>query len=197
MEKYNKTNGKVLPLNRANVDTDQIIPAKYLKRVERTGFGQYLFDAWRKLPDGSPNPDFILNDTRYSGATILVAGANFGSGSSREHAPWALNDYGFRTILAPSFADIFRNNCFQNGMLPIVLDQKIIDTIIQKSSKNPDYSLTVDLESGVITDSEELTIEFSIDAFKKQCLLEGLDDIALTLAEESMIKNFESRHVIS
>ena len=197
MEKYNKTNGKVLPLNRANVDTDQIIPAKYLKRVERTGFGQYLFDAWRKLPDGSPNPDFILNDTRYSGATILVAGANFGSGSSREHAPWALNDYGFRTILAPSFADIFRKNCFQNGMLPIVLDQKIIDTIIQKSSKNPDYSLTVDLESGVITDSEELTIEFSIDAFKKQCLLEGLDDIALTLAEESMIKNFESRHVIS
>jgi len=197
MEKYNKTNGKVLPLNRANVDTDQIIPAKYLKRVERTGFGQYLFDAWRKLPDGSPNPDFILNDTRYSGATILVAGANFGSGSSREHAPWALNDYGFRTILAPSFADIFRNNCFQNGMLPIVLDQKIIDKIIQKSSKNPDYSLTVDLESGVITDSEELTIEFSIDAFKKQCLLEGLDDIALTLAEESMIKNFESRHVIS
>ena len=123
MEKYNKTNGKVLPLDRANVDTDQIIPAKYLKRVEKTGFGQYLFDAWRKLPDGSLNPDFILNDERYTGATILVAGPNFGSGSSREHAPWALNDYGFRTILAPSFADIFRNNCFQNGMLPIVLDQ--------------------------------------------------------------------------
>ncbi|MFL2627160.1 MAG: 3-isopropylmalate dehydratase small subunit [Dehalococcoidia bacterium] len=197
MEKYIKTNGKVLPLNRANVDTDQIIPAKYLKRVERTGFGQYLFDAWRKLPDGNPDPEFILNDTRYNEATILVAGANFGSGSSREHAPWALNDYGFRTILAPSFADIFRNNCFQNGMLPIVLDEKIIDKIIKKSSKNPEYSLTVDLESGVITDSEELTIEFSIDSFKKQCLLEGLDDIALTLAEESMIKNFESRHVIT
>ena len=114
MEKYNKTNGKVLPLDRANVDTDQIIPAKYLKRVERTGFGQYLFDAWRKLPDGTPNPEFILNDDRYNGATILVAGPNFGSGSSREHAPWALNDYGFRTIIAPSFADIFRNNCFQN-----------------------------------------------------------------------------------
>ena len=130
MEKYNKTNGKVLPLDRANVDTDQIIPAKYLKRVERTGFGQYLFDAWRKLPDGTPNPEFILNDDRYNGATILVAGPNFGSGSSREHAPWALNDYGFRTIIAPSFADIFRNNCFQNGMLPIVLDQAIIDKII-------------------------------------------------------------------
>ena len=125
MEKYTKTNGKVLPMNRANIDTDQIIPAKYLKRVERTGFGQYLFDAWRKMPDGTPNPDFILNDKRYEGATILVAGANFGSGSSREHAPWALNDYGLRTILAPSFADIFRSNCFQNGMLPIVLDQKI------------------------------------------------------------------------
>ena len=132
MEKYNKTNGKVLPLDRANVDTDQIIPAKYLKRVERTGFGQYLFDAWRKLPDGTPNPEFILNDDRYNGATILVAGPNFGSGSSREHAPWALNDYGFRTIIAPSFADIFRNNCFQNGMLPIVLDQAIIDKIIEK-----------------------------------------------------------------
>ena len=126
MEKYNKTNGKVLPLDRANVDTDQIIPAKYLKRVERTGFGQYLFDAWRKLPDGTPNPEFILNDDRYNGATILVAGPNFGSGSSREHAPWALNDYGFRTIIAPSFADIFRNNCFQNGMLPIVLDLSLI-----------------------------------------------------------------------
>ena len=190
-------NGKVLPLDRANVDTDQIIPAKYLKRVERTGFGQYLFDAWRKLPDGTPNPEFILNDDRYNGATILVAGPNFGSGSSREHAPWALNDYGFRTIIAPSFADIFRNNCFQNGMLPIVLDQAIIDKIIEKSSKNPDYSLTVDLESGVISDSEELTIEFTIDSFKKHCLLEGLDDIGLTLSEESMIKNFESRHVIS
>ena len=197
MEKYNKTNGKVLPLDRANVDTDQIIPAKYLKRVEKTGFGQYLFDAWRKLPDGTPNPEFILNDDRYNGATILVAGPNFGSGSSREHAPWALNDYGFRTIIAPSFADIFRNNCFQNGMLPIVLDQAIIDKIIQKSSKNPDYSLTVDLESGVISDSEEFTIEFTIDSFKKHCLLEGLDDIGLTLSEESMIKNFESRHVIS
>ena len=197
MEKYTKTNGKVLPMNRANIDTDQIIPAKYLKRVERTGFGQYLFDAWRKMPDGTPNPDFILNDKRYEGATILVAGANFGSGSSREHAPWALNDYGFRTILAPSFADIFRSNCFQNGMLPIVLDQKIIDKIIKKSLDNPNYSLTVDLESSVISDSDELTIEFSIDNFKKHCLLEGLDDIGLTMAEEFMIKNYESRHVIT
>ena len=197
MEKYTKTNGKVLPMNRANIDTDQIIPAKYLKRVERTGFGQYLFDAWRKMPDGTPNPDFILNDKRYEGATILVAGANFGSGSSREHAPWALNDYGFRTILAPSFADIFRSNCFQNGMLPIVLDQKIIDKIIKKSLDNPNYSLTVDLESNVITDSNELTIQFSIDNFKKHCLVEGLDDIGLTMSEEFMIKNYESRHVIT
>jgi 3-isopropylmalate/(R)-2-methylmalate dehydratase small subunit len=197
MEKYTKTNGKVLPMNRANIDTDQIIPAKYLKRVERTGFGQYLFDAWRKMPDGTPNPDFILNDKRYEGATILVAGANFGSGSSREHAPWALNDYGFRTILAPSFADIFRSNCFQNGMLPIALDQKIIDKIIKKSLDNPNYSLTVDLESNVITDSNELTIQFSIDNFKKHCLVEGLDDIGLTMSEEFMIKNYESRHVIT
>jgi 3-isopropylmalate/(R)-2-methylmalate dehydratase small subunit len=197
MEKYTKTNGKVLPMNRANIDTDQIIPAKYLKRVERTGFGQYLFDAWRKMPDGTLNPDFILNDKRYEGATILVAGANFGSGSSREHAPWALNDYGFRTILAPSFADIFRSNCFQNGMLPIALDQKIIDKIIKKSLANPNYSLTVDLESSVISDSDELTIEFSIDNFKKHCLLEGLDDIGLTMSEEFMIKNYESRHVIT
>ena len=197
MEKYTKTNGKVLPMNRANIDTDQIIPAKYLKRVERTGFGQYLFDAWRKMPDGTPNPDFILNDKRYEGATILVAGANFGSGSSREHAPWALNDYGFRTILAPSFADIFRSNCFQNGMLPIALDQKILNKIIKKSLDNPNYSLTVDLESSVISDSDELTIEFSIDNFKKHCLLEGLDDIGLTMAEEFMIKNYESRHVIT
>jgi 3-isopropylmalate/(R)-2-methylmalate dehydratase small subunit len=193
MEKYTKTNGKVLPMNRANIDTDQIIPAKYLKRVERTGFGQYLFDAWRKMPDGTLNPDFILNDKRYEGATILVAGANFGSGSSREHAPWALNDYGFRTILAPSFADIFRSNCFQNGMLPIALDQKIIDKIIKKSLANPNYSLTVDLESSVISDSDELTI----DNFKKHCLLEGLDDIGLTMSEEFMIKNYESRHVIT
>jgi 3-isopropylmalate/(R)-2-methylmalate dehydratase small subunit len=197
MDKYTKTNGKVLPMNRANIDTDQIIPAKYLKRVERTGFGQYLFDAWRKMPDGTLNPDFILNDKRYEGATILVAGANFGSGSSREHAPWALNDYGFRTILAPSFADIFRSNCFQNGMLPIALDQKIIDKIIKKSLANPNYSLTVDLESSVISDSDELTIEFSIDNFKKHCLLEGLDDIGLTMSEEFMIKNYESRHVIT
>jgi|TARA_B110001454_G_C12643907_1_gene402438 3-isopropylmalate/(R)-2-methylmalate dehydratase small subunit len=197
MEKYTKTNGKVLPMNRANIDTDQIIPAKYLKRVERTGFGQYLFDAWRKMPDGTPNPNFILNDKRYEGATILVAGANFGSGSSREHAPWALNDYGFRTILAPSFADIFRSNCFQNGMLPIALDQKILNKIIKKSLDNPNYSLTVDLESSVISDSDELTIEFSIDNFKKHCLLEGLDDIGLTMAEEFMIKNYESRHVIT
>ena len=197
MEKYTKTNGKVLPMNRANIDTDQIIPAKYLKRVERTGFGQYLFDAWRKMPDGTPNPDFILNDKRYEGATILVAGANFGSGSSREHAPWALNDYGFRTILAPSFADIFISNCFQNGMLPIALDQKILNKIIKKSLDNPNYSLTVDLESSVISDSDELTIEFSIDNFKKHCLLEGLDDIGLTMSEEFMIKNYESRHVIT
>ena len=147
MEKYNKTNGKVLPLDRANVDTDQIIPAKYLKRVERTGFGQYLFDAWRKLPDGTPNPEFILNDDRYNGATILVAGPNFGSGSSREHAPWALNDYGFRTIIAPSFADIFRNNCFQNGMLPIVLDQAIIDKIIEN---DPNF-LTIGNEGSKIS----------------------------------------------
>jgi 3-isopropylmalate/(R)-2-methylmalate dehydratase small subunit len=134
MNEYTIHSAKMVPLDRSNIDTDQIIPAKYLKRVERTGFGQYLFDAWRKMPDGTLNPDFILNDKRYEGATVLVAGANFGSGSSREHAPWALNDYGFRTILAPSFADIFRSNCFQNGMLPIALDQKIIDKIMIKDN---------------------------------------------------------------
>ena len=142
MEPYVQVTGTVVPLDRPNVDTDQIIPAVYLKRIERTGFGQFLFDAWRKLPDGSPNPDFVL-----------VAGPNFGSGSSREHAPWALEDYGIRTIIAPSFADIFRNNCYQNGMLPVVLPQETVDHIMEQAKNVPGYQITVDLERGLVTDT--------------------------------------------
>ena len=195
-DKFKILNSSAVPLNIDNVDTDQIIPARFLKATERIGFGDNLFRDWRYKSDGSTIESFPLNNKKYKGK-ILVAGKNFGCGSSREHAVWAIYDNGFRAVVSSFFADIFRNNCFQNGMLPIVLDQAIIDKIIEKSSKNPDYSLTVDLESGVISDSEELTIEFTIDSFKKHCLLEGLDDIGLTLSEESMIKNFESRHVIS
>lgn len=191
MEPYLQVTGLVAPLDRANVDTDQIIPARYLRRIERTGFGQFLFDAWRHLPDGSPNPDFALNDPRYQGATILVAGPNFGSGSSREHAPWALLEYGFRTIIAPSFADIFRNNCYQNGMLPVVLPQAAIDHIMERAKTVPGYRVTVDLERCLVSDAQEFTARFEIDAFRRHCLLHGLDDIGLTLQHEDSIEAYE------
>jgi len=197
MKPYIRVTGIVAPLDRPNVDTDQIIPAKYLKRVERTGFGPFLFDSWRKLPDGSPNPDFLLNDPRYKDATILLAGPNFGSGSSREHAPWALEDYGFRTVIAPSFADIFQNNCYQNGMLPVVLPQEAVDRIMEKAKSTPGYQLTVDLESRLVTDTDEFTVEFEINDFRRDCLLRGLDDIALTLEHEDAIDAYEKQATIT
>ena len=197
MKPYIRVTGIVAPLDRPNVDTDQIIPAKYLKRVERTGFGPFLFDSWRKLPDGSPNPEFFLNDPRYKDATILLAGPNFGSGSSREHAPWALEDYGFRTVIAPSFADIFQNNCYQNGMLPVVLSQEAVDHIMEKAKSTPGYQLTVDLERRLVIDSDEFTVEFEMNDFRRDCLLRGLDDIALTLEHEDAIDAYEKQVTIT
>jgi len=197
MEPYVQVTGTVVPLDRPNVDTDQIIPAVYLKRIERTGFGQFLFDAWRKLPDGSPNPDFVFNQPRYRDATVLVAGPNFGSGSSREHAPWALEDYGIRTIIAPSFADIFRNNCYQNGMLPVVLPQESVDHIMEQAKNVPGYQITVDLERGLVTDTQEFTVSFEIDAFRRDCLLRGLDDIGLTQEHDNAIAAYELEHSVT
>ena len=187
MDPYVRVTGKVAPLDRANVDTDQIIPAVHLKRVERTGFGQFLFEAWRKLPDGKPNPDFVLNNPKYRDATILVAGPNFGSGSSREHAPWALQDYGFRTVIASSFADIFRGNCYQNGMLPVILPQEAVEHIMKQAQAHPGYQVTVDLERCLVTGSDEFTVRFEMDEFRRHCLLNGLDEIGLSLQNEDKI----------
>lgn len=197
MEPYIRVTGIVAPLDRPNVDTDQIIPGKYLKRIERTGFGQFLFDSWRHLPDGSLNPDFVLNASRYRNATILVAGPNFGSGSSREHAPWALGEYGFRTIIAPSFGDIFRNNCYQNGMLPVVLPQEAVDYIMEKAKSVPGYQLTVDLERCLVSDASEFTARFEIDDFRRHCLLRGPDDIGLTMEHQDKIAAYEKAHAAS
>ncbi|MCL0044018.1 3-isopropylmalate dehydratase small subunit [Dehalococcoidia bacterium] len=191
MEPYIVETGTVVPLDRPNVDTDQIIPAVHLKRVERTGFGQFLFESWRHLPNGKPNPDFVLNQPRYKGATILVTGPNFGSGSSREHAPWALLDYGFRTIIGTSFADIFRSNCYQNGMLPVILPQEIVDQIIENSKTILGYQITVDLHQCLVSDGSDIAATFEIDSFRRECLLRGLDDIGLTLEHEDAIVAYE------
>lgn len=185
--------GRVAFLDRANVDTDQIIPKQFLKRIERAGFGEFLFHDWRYLPDGKPNPSFSLNQPRYSGASILVTGKNFGCGSSREHAPWALADFGFRAIIAPSFADIFANNCFKNGLLPVVLPQSQVAELGQRAQENRDYLITVDLEAGTVTDAQGFSSVFAIDEFQRQCLLEGLDDIGLTLQHEALISAYESK----
>ena len=192
MEPFVKHSGVVAPLNRVNVDTDQIIPKQFLKRIERTGFGQFLFFDWRLLPDGRPNPEFILNHPGYRGASILVAGRNFGSGSSREHAPWALLDYGFRCIAAPSFADIFYNNCFQNGVLPVVLAEEAVEAVISAALETPGYELTVDLGSQVVSDrAGDVLAGFEIEPFRRHCMLNGLDDIGLTLEHEDAIGAFE------
>jgi len=180
-------------LDRVNVDTDQIIPKQFLKRIERTGFGQFLFFDWRFNPDGSINHQFELNAPRYEGATILVARSNFGCGSSREHAPWALLDYGFRSILAPSFADIFYNNCFKNGMLPVALAEEQIEQLFIRASQNPGYELTVDLERQWVTDDQGLRFTFDVDPFRREYLLKGLDDIGLTLQHEEKIREHEAR----
>ena len=192
MEKFTKLHGIVAPLDRANVDTDQIIPKQFLKRIERTGFGEFAFFDWRYLEDGVPNPDFILNQDRYRDASILVGGGNFGSGSSREHAPWALMEMGFRAIIAPSFAAIFRNNCMQNGLLPVILDSSEVDTVMARALRGSGYSATVDLESQTVTDDQGLDASFEVDPFRKNSLLKGLDDVGITLNYEDSIESFES-----
>ena len=194
MEPFVKHEGIVVPLDRADVDTDQIMPAEFLKRIERTGFGQFLFNSWRRLEDGTPNPDFILNNPKYEGASILVARRNFGCGSSREHAPWALHDHGFRALIAPSFADIFVNNCFQNGLLPVVLDEDSVDFLMKKTLASPGYKLIVDLESRTITDGESFSRTFEVDDTRRHKLLKGLDDIANTLQLEGQIAAYENSH---
>src|ERR1043166_1877823 len=194
MTPFHKHTGLVAPLARANVDTDQIIPKQFLKRIERTGFGQFLFYDWRYLPDGQKNPEFVLNEPRYQGASILVADKNFGCGSSREHAPWALGEFGFRAIIAPSFADIFANNCFKNGMVPIVLTGDKVGWIMRSAHQQIGYQLTIDLERQTVEDGQGLSILFVVGEFQRYCLLEGLDDIGLTLRHEALIREYEVNH---
>ena len=193
MEPFKRLSGIVAPLPRVNVDTDQIIPAQFMKRIERTGYGQFLFNSWRYLPDGSPNPDFVLNRPEHEGASILVSGRNFGAGSSREHAVWALHDYGIRCVITPKFADIFYNNCIQNGVLPVVLPEERVRELIEKAERKPGYRLTVNLENQTIYDSEGFEDAFEIDPFIRERLLHGLDDIAMTLEEEDEIAAFERK----
>jgi len=192
MQPFRKHTGLVATLDRANVDTDQIIPKQFLKRVERTGFGQFLFYDWRYLSDNTLDESFPLNEPQYSGASILVTGKNFGCGSSREHAPWALADYGFRVIIAPSFADIFANNCLKNGLLPVVLAEEEVTELISNSRGMNDYRLTVDLENCLVRDEQAFAARFSMDEFSRSCLLEGLDDIALTLKHATEITDYEA-----
>lgn len=191
MQPFTTLTGIVAPLDRVNVDTDQIIPKQFLKRIERTGFGPFAFFDWRYLPDGKPNPEFELNASRYEGATILVAGRNFGCGSSREHAPWALNEYGFRALIAPSFADIFRNNCVQNGMLPVILTDEEVDELMRRAQTKPGYQATVDLVTQTVTGGEGFTASFEVDPFVRERLLNGLDDIGMTLTQDDQIERFE------
>jgi 3-isopropylmalate/(R)-2-methylmalate dehydratase small subunit len=202
MEALTHHQGRVAPLDRANVDTDAIIPKQFLKSVARTGFGPNLFDEWRYLDHGEPgqdhsqrpeNPDFVLNQPRYRGASILLARENFGCGSSREHAPWALADYGFRVIIAPSFADIFYNNCFKNGLLPVVLDAETVDRLFRETAATEGYELTVDLAAQTVTTPGGEAIPFEVDPARKRRLLEGLDDIGLTLEYADAIRAYEAR----
>ena len=203
MKAFTTHTGLVAPLDRANVDTDQIIPKQFLKSIKRTGFGANLFDEWRYLDEGYPgqdnslrplNPDFVLNQPRYQGASVLLARENFGCGSSREHAPWALDEYGFRAVLAPSFADIFFNNSFKNGLLPIVLKEEEIDELFAQVDAQEGYQLTVDLQQQTVTRPDGVQYSFEIDEFRKHCLLNGLDDIGLTLQNADAIRAFEERH---
>jgi 3-isopropylmalate/(R)-2-methylmalate dehydratase small subunit len=192
MEPFTKHTGVVAAMDRANVDTDQIIPKQFLKRIERTGFGQFLFWDWRKNDDGSDAPEFELNRPAAAGASILLARRNFGSGSSREHAVWAIADYGFRVLIAPSFADIFYNNCFKNGVLPVCLADEIVSDLFQRAVSEPGYRLTIDLHQCTICDERDLRLDFDIDPARRQALLEGLDDIAATLQHEAEIAAFEA-----
>jgi len=194
MKPFAQLDGLVTLLDLPNVDTDQIIPKQFLKRIERTGFGQFLFYDWRFLEGEKLNPEFELNQERYRGAEILVARVNFGCGSSREHAPWALLDYGFRCLIAPSFADIFYNNCFKNGMLPIQLAESQVEEIFQRVRKNPGYRLAVNLDKREITSSDGLLLTFEVDPFRRHCLLNGLDDIGLTMQHVDKISQYEAAH---
>ncbi len=203
MRKFDLLQGVVAPMDRANVDTDLIIPKQFLKSIKRSGFGPNLFDELRYLDEGQPgqdcsarplNPDFPLNQPRYRGASILLARENFGCGSSREHAPWALEDYGFRCIIAPSFADIFYNNCFKNGLLPVALPEDVVDRLFRELYAQPGYTLAVDLEQQQVTTPGGEVLPFEVDAFRRHCLLEGLDDIGLTLQSAEAIRRFEARH---
>jgi 3-isopropylmalate/(R)-2-methylmalate dehydratase small subunit len=191
MNPFRSHTGLVAPLDRPNVDTDQIIPKQFLKRVERTGFGEFLFYDWRFRPDGQLDPSFPLNESRYQGASILIAGKNFGCGSSREHAPWSLADYGFRAIIAPSFADIFANNCLKNGLLPVTLDGAEVAELMRRAKEIENYRATVDLAGKMISDAHGFAAAFEIDDFQRYCLLEGLDDIGLTLKYQSEITRYE------
>jgi 3-isopropylmalate/(R)-2-methylmalate dehydratase small subunit len=207
MDKFTVHDGLVAPLDRANVDTDAIIPKQFLKSIKRSGFGPNLFDEWRYLDHGEPgmdnsarplNPEFVLNQPRYQGASILLTRKNFGCGSSREHAPWALQQYGFRVVIAPSFADIFFNNCFKNGVLPIVLSETQVDQLFNEVKAFPSYRLVVDLEKQIVsTANGSATYAFEVDGFRKYCLLNGLDDIGLTLRQADKIRAFEERHLAS
>ena len=201
MEKFVSFTGLVCPLDRSNVDTDAIIPKQFLKSIKRSGFGPNLFDEWRYLDHGEPgmdnsqrplNPDFVLNDPRYKNAKVLLARENFGCGSSREHAPWALEDYGFKVIIAPSFADIFFNNCFKNGLLPIVLEEKVVDDLFEHATADQALNLSVDLQKQQLTYADKV-VDFDVDPFRKHCLIEGLDDIGLTLQHVEDIRAYEEK----
>ncbi len=191
MKRFIQHKGTLTPLYRPNIDTDQIIPKQFLKRIERSGYGEFLFFDWRFRSDGTPVHDFVLNDSRFSGASILITGPNFGCGSSREHAPWSLMDHGFRAVIAPSFADIFYNNSLKNGLLPIVLPESTVAELARQADADPNYEVTVHLESQTVTDKDGKVGEFEIDSFRKHCVLNGLDDIALTLEHAEKIAEYE------
>lgn len=196
MESLRKHQGLVAPLDRANIDTDAIIPKQFLKRIERSGFGQFLFYEWRFDNDGNPNPDFVLNKPAYQGTSILLTRENFGCGSSREHAPWSLADFGFRVIIAPSFADIFYNNCFQNGILPLTLPKEQVDELFHRTKANKSYQLTIDVENLTISDDAGFQTTFTLDPYRQHCLVNGLDFIGLTLQHKDKIAAFEQTRVV-
>jgi 3-isopropylmalate/(R)-2-methylmalate dehydratase small subunit len=202
MKEFTVHSGLAAPMDRANVDTDMIIPKQFLKSIKRSGFGPNLFDELRYLDEGQPdadnsqrplNPDFVLNQPRYQGASVLLARENFGCGSSREHAPWALDDFGFRAVIAPSFADIFYNNCFKNGLLPIVLNETAVDRLFQQCEANEGYQLTIDLHQQTVTTPDGEVLGFEVDEFRRHCLLNGLDDIGLTLQDADAIRHYEQQ----
>jgi 3-isopropylmalate/(R)-2-methylmalate dehydratase small subunit len=192
MNKFTKHTGKTIALYQPNIDTDQIIPKQFLKRIERTGYGEFLFYDWRFDASGTLKSDFVLNDPRYKDASILIAGANFGCGSSREHAPWSLTDYGFCVVIAPSFADIFYNNSLKNGLLPVILSEEKVAGLVKNSQNQENYELTVNLEKQTVTDNQGFQASFEIEEFRRHCLLNGLDDIGLTLQNEAKISVFEN-----